>query len=115
MTNSTQFLGKTVTVTIDRPLGSKHPDHRYYYPVNYGYVDGIEAPDGEFLDAYVLGIFKPVKTYTGRCVAIIERVDDDEDKLVVVPEGNSYSAEQIVALTEFQERFFNSEIRVPDA
>ena len=54
-------IGKTVTVTVDRPLGSYHPEHRdMYYPINYGYVEGIIAPDGEEQDAYILGVDKAV-------------------------------------------------------
>ena len=45
-------IGRTVTVTVDRPLGSYHPEHKdMYYPINYGYVEGIMAPDGEEQDA----------------------------------------------------------------
>jgi len=107
---SNKFLEKIVTVTIDRPLGSKHPKHNFIYPINYGYIEGIKAPDGEYLDAYVLGIFNPIKKFTGKCIAIIHRLDDDDDKLIVVPENLTYSNNQIIALTEFQEKFFKSEI-----
>ena len=110
MSYSTPFLGQTVTVTVDRPMGSKHPKHGFLYPVNYGYIEGIEAPDGEDLDAYILGVFDSVEEFTGRCIAVIHRTDDDDDKLVVVPKGVAYSDEQIAALTEFQERFFKSVI-----
>ena len=49
-------IGRTVTVTVDRPLGSYHPEHKdMYYPINYGYVEGVLAPDGEEQDAYILG------------------------------------------------------------
>mgnify|MGYP002508979944 CR=1 FL=1 len=42
------MIGDIVTVTIDRPLGSYHPEHKdMYYPINYGYIEGIIAPDGE--------------------------------------------------------------------
>jgi len=104
--NSTDYLGKTVYIKIDRPLGSRHPQHGFYYPLNYGYVPGVMAPDGEELDAYVLGVFEPVEEFEGRCIAVIRRKDDDDDKLILVPEGRQYSDEQILALTEFQERFF---------
>ena len=41
-------IGRTVTVTVDRPLGSYHPEHKdMYYPINYGYV-----PDAEIWDLY---------------------------------------------------------------
>ena len=110
MSYSTQFLQKTVTVTIDRPMASKHPKHNYFYPVNYGYIAGVLAPDGSDLDAYVLGVFKTVETFTGVCIAVIHRLDDDDDKLVVVPEGAVFSDDQIRAIVDFQERFFKSDI-----
>ena len=105
-----KFLGKEVQVKMDRLMGSKHPEWDFIYPVNYGFIENTKAPDGEEIDAYVLGIFEPVETFKGICIAIIHRTDDDDDKVVVVPEGKEYSDEQIVALTEFQEKFFKSEI-----
>lgn len=111
---ATKYLGKTVTVKIDRPLGTKHPKHNYFYPVNYGYIPDTKAPDGEEIDAYVLGFFKPVEDFTGKCIAIIQREDDDDDKLIIIPENadfnTEYTDEQISALTQFQERFFRSKI-----
>jgi inorganic pyrophosphatase len=110
MTNSLEFLGKSLTIRIDRPIGSRHPKHGFIYPLNYGYLPGVFSPDGEELDAYLLGVFEPVAEFTGVCIAIIHRIDDEDDKLVIVPQGKSYTADQIRALTEFQERFFQSEI-----
>ncbi len=103
-------MQKMVTVTIDRPLGSTHPEEGFIYPVNYGFVPGTHGRDGEELDCYVLGVFEPVKEFTGYCIAAICRIDDNDDSLVVVPEGKMYTDEQIEALTEFQERFFQSVI-----
>jgi inorganic pyrophosphatase len=105
-----RFIGKTVDVTIDRPLGSMHPEAGFIYPVNYGFLPNVPAPDGEDIDAYILGVFKPIETFTGRCIAVIQRSDDDDDKLIVVPADQDYSDEQILALTEFQERFFESSV-----
>lgn len=104
--NTKEYLGKKLAVKIDRPYGSKHPKHGFIYPVNYGYVPGTVSGDGEELDCYVLGVFEPVEEYEGVCIAIVHRTDDDDDKLVIVPEGKSYSDEQIDALTEFQEQYF---------
>lgn len=109
-TNSTDYLGKTVTIQIDRQLGSKHPKHGFVYELNYGFVPDTVAPDGEELDAYLLGVDIPVETYTGRCIAVIHRTNDDDDKLVVVPEGKEFSDDAIRTLMHFQERFFTSEI-----
>ena len=107
---SITFLGNIVSVEIDRPLGSRHPQWGFIYPVNYGFVPDTRAPDGEELDAYILGIFKPLREFTGKCVAVVHRLDDNDDKLVLVPEGRDYTDDQIRALTEFQERFFESVI-----
>lgn len=105
-----EYLNKTVTIKIDRPMGSRHPKHGFFYPVNYGFVPNTTSGDGEELDAYLLGVFEPVETYTGKVIAIIRRQDDNDDKLIVVPADKSYTPDQIRALTEFQERFFKSEI-----
>lgn len=105
--------GRVITVTVDRPLGSFHPEHPdLYYPINYGFVKGVNAPDGEEQDAYILGVDVPAAEFTGVLAAVIHRYDDAEEKWVVVPEGMRFSAEEIKALTEFQEKYFDSEIRM---
>jgi len=108
---SAQFIGLLVTVKIDRPLGALHPEHHYVYPINYGYLPGEIAADGEPLDAYVLGVLEPLTHFSGRCIAVIHRLDDDDDKLVVVPDGAEVSDDEIRRITHFQERFFRSVIR----
>ena len=72
-----------VKVIVDRPMGSYHPNHKdIYYPINYGYIEGIIAPDGEEQDAYILGIDRPVKEFVGKIIAIIHREDDVEEPTV---------------------------------
>lgn len=110
MTKAREFLEKTVTVTVNRPLGSKHPRHGFEYLANYGFIPGTISPDGEELDAYVLGVTEPLTTFTGRCIAFIHRTNDDDDKLVVVPEGAELTNEEIRSATDFQEQYFMSEI-----
>lgn len=100
------YIGKIVDVKMDRQMGTKHPKHGFVYPVNYGYIPGTVSGDGEELDCYVLGVFEPLEEYTGKCVAIIHRTNDNDDKLIVVPEGKEYDDSAINALIEFQERFF---------
>ena len=105
------MIGRIVTVTIDRPLGSCHPKHPdIYYSVNYGYIEGIIAPDGEEQDAYILGVDIPLQAFTGEVIAVIHRKDDVEDKWVVAPEGMTFSQEEIEELTRFQEQYFDSEV-----
>jgi inorganic pyrophosphatase len=108
--DSRDFLNKIVTVKIDRPLGSKHPHHGFVYPVNYRFVPGAPAPDGEMLDAYVLGVCDPVVEFQGKCIAVIHRTNDADDKLIVVPDGSDCSDEEIRASTDFVEQNFESVI-----
>ena len=108
--NNEEYLGKIIKIIIDRPFGSTHPKHGFIYPVNYGYVPNTVSGDGEELDAYLLGIFEPVNEYEGKCIAIIQRTNDNDDKLVVVPTDKNYTNDQIDALTEFQEQYFKHKI-----
>lgn len=101
-----EYLGKKLNIVIDRELGSKHSEYGFIYPVNYGYVPDTTSGDGEELDCYLLGVFEPVKTFKGKCIAIIHRVDDDDDKLIIVSKNKEYSDDAINALVEFQERYF---------
>lgn len=104
------YLGKMVTVKMDRPLGSKHPSRGFIYPINYGYIPNTISGDGEELDAYVFGCFDPIEECDGKVIAVIHRTNDDDDKLIVSIDGRDYSDEVIRALTEFQERFYESVI-----
>ena len=109
-TKSSDYLNKIVSVVMDRPLGTKHPKHGFVYQVNYGYIPNTVSGDDEELDAYVLGVDKPLKEFTGRCVAIIHRTNDNDDKLVVVPDGLKITNQFIEQKTKFQEQWFKHEI-----
>ncbi len=107
------MIGNIVKVVVDRPLGSYHPKHKdIYYPVNYGYVPGIVAPDGEEQDAYILGVDRPLDEFTGRVIAVIHRFDDVEEKWVVAPEGVTFTGEEIMEQVAFQEQYFQTEVRM---
>lgn len=110
MNYAKKYLGKFVTVTIDRPLGTKHPKHHFIYCLNYWFIPNTVAPDWEEIDAYILGVFEPIQQFEGQCIAIIHRTNDDDDKLIITPQGVNYDDNQIIALTEFQERYFISTI-----
>lgn len=107
------MIGDIVTVTVDRLLGTYHPKHKdMYYPINYGYIEGITAADGEEQDAYILGVNEAVKEFTGKIIAVIHRFDDVEEKWVVCPENVTFSKEEIMEMVKFQEQYFKSEIRM---
>lgn len=98
------YVGRHVTVRIDRPYGSTHPVHGFRYEANYGYIPGTLAPDGDELDAYLLGPTQPLDHGDGTCVGIIHRLTDDDDKLIVIPTGYHLTDDQILAAVAFQER-----------
>lgn len=107
MISARQYIGKKVKVIMDRPKGSRHPKHGFIYPVNYGYVPNTISGDGEELDAYVLSIDEAIDVFNGVCIAVVHRTNDDDDKLIVVPDGVNISDEDIENQTSFQEKWFN--------
>ncbi|MGI6617868.1 MAG: inorganic pyrophosphatase [Saccharofermentanales bacterium] len=107
------MIGKIVKVKVDRPLGSSHPDYpEHIYQINYGYVEGVIAPDGEEQDVYILGVDKAVDEYEGELIAVIKREDDVEEKWVVAPSGIRFTLEEIEDAVKFQEKYFKSYIEM---
>ena len=107
------MIGNMVKVLVDRPLGSCHPNHKdIVYPINYGYIPGIMAADGEEQDAYILGVSEPIEKFEGRVIAIIHRFDDVEEKWVVAPENMTFTKAEIAEQVAFQEQYFRTEIRM---
>ena len=100
-----ELLGKAVHVVVDRPVGYRHGD--IIYPINYGYIPGVTAGDGEEQDAYILGVDEPLSEFDGRVVGAIRRKNDVEDKLIVAPEGMVFHQGQIAEGVNFQEQYFD--------
>ena len=107
-----EYLGKTVTVTIDRPIGFHHVTKGIHldYTINYGYLPGVTGGDGEEQDVYVLGVTEPLESFTGIIIGAVRRKDDNEDKLVAAPEGVAFTAERIQKEIYFVEKYFDSQI-----
>ena len=111
MADYKNIIGKTVRGHVDRPIGSRHPKHPdMIYPINYGYVDGIIAPDGEEQDVYILGADRPLEEFEGKVIAVYHRLNDVEDKWIVSLSGENYSDEEILKTIEFQEKYYVGEI-----
>lgn len=105
------MIGKIVNVYIDRPIGSNHPNYpEIKYPINYGYIKELTAVDGEYQDVYVLGEDKVIDQCKGIVYAVIERENDNEDKLVVVTDNKNYSIKEIKEKINFQEKYFKYKI-----
>ena len=104
------MLGKTVHITVDRPIGYVHVKSgiTFRYPINYGYIPGLLAGDGDEQDVYILGVDEPVEEFTGRIIGAVRRADDNEDKLVAAPEGTVFHQGQIAEAVHFVEQYFDS-------
>ena len=110
------YLGKTVTIGIDRPIGYVHhkenSDRVLTYPINYGYIPNVLGGDGEELDVYLLGTKEPLERAECRIVGIVHREDDVEDKLIAAPEGVAFTTQQMADAIRFQEQYYDSEIEI---
>ena len=106
------YLGKTVEVVIDRPIGYVHhvKGITLHYTVNYGFIPGLMGGDGEEQDVYILGVSQPLATFTGKIIGVVRRSDDNEDKFVAAPEDVPFTAEQIRKEIDFVEKYFDSTV-----
>ena len=101
-----EYLNQKLYIKIDRPMGSKHPKYDMIYPINYGYLPNTISDDGEEIDCYLLGVNEPVNDYTGTCIAIIKRLNDNDDKLIIVPDNYNLTNEEIDKEIDFVEKYF---------
>lgn len=108
------YLGKTVKIKIDRPLGYVHKKENYSltYSINYGFIPGVFGGDGEELDVYLLGVTEPVDEFECTITAIVHRHNDVEDKLVGAPVGMYFSKEEVETAVRFQEQYYDTEIEM---
>ncbi len=108
------YLDRIVDIEIDRPVGYVHRkgEKTLVYPINYGYIPGVLGGDGEELDVFLLGVSEPIATYRGRIIGIVYRADDVEDKLIMAPEGMSFTVEEMEAAVHFQEKYYDSHVAI---
>ncbi len=106
------YLGNTVTVTVDRPIGFHHVTKGIHldYTINYGFLPGVTGGDGEEQDVYILGVSQPLASFTGTIIGVVRRNDDNEDKFVAAPEDVPFTAEQIRKEIDFVEKYFDSTV-----
>lgn len=110
------YLGKTVRIKIDRPIGYVHkkPGKTLVYPINYGYIPGVLGGDGEELDVYLLGVDEPVEEFEGRIIGIVYRQNDVEDKLIMAPAGAAFDKKTIEKQMDFQEKYYITSVEALD-
>lgn len=99
-------MGRQVHIIVDRPVGYDH--HGLIYPVNYGYLPGILAGDGEEQDVYILGVSRPLAEFDGIVIGAALRRNDVEDKLIAAPAGMTFTPEEMALAIHFQEQYFDS-------
>jgi inorganic pyrophosphatase len=64
----------------------------------------------EALFVYLFSLRVFTTPFTGECIAVIHRLNDNDDKLVLVPRGQMLTDQQIRDQTNFQEKYFDSVI-----
>ena len=108
------YLGRTVDIKIDRPIGYVHKKETYSltYPINYGYIPGVIGGDGEELDVYLLGVNEPVTEYKAQIIGIAHRENDVEDKLVAAPSSLNFTKKEIERAIHFQEQYYKTHIEI---
>ena len=106
------YLGRMVRIGIDRPIGYVHHkgEKTLIYPINYGYIPHVLGGDGEELDVYLMGVDAPVEQFEGWIIGIVYREDDVEDKLVMAPDGQSFSAAEMAEAIRFQEKYYHTTV-----
>ena len=105
------IIGKIVSGRIDRPVGSHHPRFSdMVYPINYGYIEGVIAGDGQEQDVYVLGTDKPIEVFEGKVIAVYRRFNDVKDKWIVSLDGSDYSDDEILQAIHFQEQYYEGKL-----
>lgn len=102
-------FGNTYKVNITQPIGSTSdfaPD--IVYEVNYGMVEGAFDVFDDPQEAYVLTDNKDIKSFTGKLIAIIHRINDVKNIWVI--SDKSYTKEEILERVNFMEQFFKVEV-----
>jgi len=87
LSTTDRFLGRNLTIVIDRPAGKDESPEDSTRTWNEGYVPGILDPGGREQRAYIYGIRTPLRRFTGTVIAVAHRRDDDTDTLIVAPTG----------------------------
>ena len=104
-------IGSFVKGIVDRPLGTTHPNHPdMIYPINYGFIEGVIAGDGQEQDVYILGTDKPIEKFEGKVIAVYHRFNDVEDKWIVSLDGSDYTDSMILQAIHFQEQYYEGEL-----
>ena len=105
-----EYIGKKTFAKIDRPLGcipkKEFPD--FIYEVNYGFIPNTMSGDGEELDCYIVGVDEPLEEFEGKCIGIVHRINEDDDKLILVPDNSEYSSFDIQKAIFFSEKYHKS-------
>jgi inorganic pyrophosphatase len=95
-------------VVIDRPAGSRHPRYlEFIYPLDYGYLRGTSAADGNGIDTWIGSIGRAVTGVI--CTVDTQKMDTEvkillgctrEEMEIVLAAHNAQSQSGILILRE---------------
>jgi len=57
---------------------------------------------------------EPLEEFKGICIGVVKRNEEDDDKLIVIPEGKTISKEEIEEAIAFHEKWFTHRLYVVD-
>lgn len=105
---------RVVHVIIDKPKGTSDLDFKSItYPVDCGYVDNYyRQKDGTPLRCYILHNNNEENEIYGRIVAHVKRLNDIEDRYVVVPYNIKIRKKDIIEKIRFIEDYYEFKVKM---
>lgn len=104
-----EMIGKEVVVYVDKPIGYQE-ENNGTYSINCGYLKQYLNHLEEKQEAYVLGVNKPVNTFKGKVIGIVNRKDDNRDILLIAPKNSKMKTSDINKSIYFKEKNYNHKI-----
>ncbi|MBB5173303.1 inorganic pyrophosphatase [Texcoconibacillus texcoconensis] len=90
-----KYLRKSVQVIVDRPLGTVDPNTNRELPINIGTLPGTVTIDNSEVNAYILGVSKPLTFFSGTVIALVQRSNHPSTEIVVASEQAVFEKENI--------------------
>lgn len=103
------YLGKNVTVIVDRPYGSLDLRSDGEMTCNCGYVQQpVTMEDNDDIEARIVGIYEPRESFTGTVIGIIYHKEDSHMHLIVAPPAWTINRNEIITQIGMVEQYYHT-------